>query len=284
MTTTDLPQPYTTPEIDCRDLDGFMLNAQRLLASELWALSTGEEFKAAVGLWCRAWQQTPAGSLPNDDRVLASFAGVPPARWRKVREMAMRGFVLCSDGRLYHPVLCADARRAWAAKEKRKADREAEATRLRLWREARRNGRSTPPETGTETGVGNGPETRTKPVRQDRDGTGTGQGQDERQQQSSSTAAAAPPLNLVSRCHVVAKHVRMLTTEDHEVVAARLEEDRDGYCAAARRAFEAKGKRALVSEVDEAWTAARRKPTTAPPEADHGDGVHAPAWLLQDDA
>lgn len=281
-TATDRPAPMTSPEIDCRNLDGFMLNAQRLLASELWALSTGEEFKAAVGLWCRAWQQTPAGSLPNDDRVLASFAGVPPARWRKVREMAMRGFVLCADGRLYHPVLCADARRAWAAKEKRKADREAEATRLRLWREARRNGRSTPPETRTETGVGNGPETRTYAVRQDRDGTGTGQGRDERQQRGST--AAAPPLDLVARCHLVAKHVRLLTPEDHEVVAARLAEDLDGYCAAARAAFEAKGKRALVSEVDAAWTAARRKLAAPPPEADHGDGVHAPEWLLKDEA
>jgi uncharacterized protein YdaU (DUF1376 family) len=111
------PDPFTTPEIDLRDLDGFLLNAERLLASELWALSTGEEFKAAMGLWCRAWKQIPAGSLPNDERVLASFAGIAPGRWAKVRTIAMRGWVLCSDGKFYHPVLCEDARRAFGKKQ-----------------------------------------------------------------------------------------------------------------------------------------------------------------------
>lgn len=130
----NLPEPYTTADIDVRDMDGFMLNAERLLASELWALSTGEEFKAAMGLWCRAWKQIPAASLPNDDRILSSFAGVPLPRWKKVREMAMRGFDLCSDGRLYHKVLADDAKRAMAKKKERR-DRTKAAT------EARKNGR-----------------------------------------------------------------------------------------------------------------------------------------------
>lgn len=115
--TEQLPEPLVPAEVDLRDMDGFMLNVERLLASELWAISTGEEFKAAMGLWARAWKQTPAASLPNDDRVLSSFAGVPMPRWKKVREMAMRGFVLCTDGRFYHKVLADDAKRAWARKE-----------------------------------------------------------------------------------------------------------------------------------------------------------------------
>src|SRR5262245_26330048 len=93
------PEPFTTPDIDVRDLDGFMLNAERLMASELFALATGDEFKAAVALWCRAWKQVPAASLPNDDRILAAFSGAG-SKWRKVRDMALRGFILCSDGRL----------------------------------------------------------------------------------------------------------------------------------------------------------------------------------------
>lgn len=93
-------------------MPGFMLDTEQLRQSELWAISTGEEFKAAVGLWCRAWLQKPPGSLPHDDRVLASWSGAGK-RWAKVREVALRGFVLCSDGRLYHPVLCQDAHRAW---------------------------------------------------------------------------------------------------------------------------------------------------------------------------
>jgi uncharacterized protein YdaU (DUF1376 family) len=114
--TAELPPPLVAAEIDLRDMDGFMLNVERLMASELWALSTPEEFKAALALWCRAWKQLPAASLPDDPRVLAAFAGVSAARWRKLAPVAMRGFVLCADGRHYHRVLAEDARRAWERK------------------------------------------------------------------------------------------------------------------------------------------------------------------------
>jgi hypothetical protein len=100
-------------EADLRGLQFMPLDVVRLMDSDLFALSTGDEFKAAVALWCKSWTQLPAGSLPNDDRVLAHLSGSGP-RWRKVREMALRGFILCSDGRLYHPVVCEKATEAWA--------------------------------------------------------------------------------------------------------------------------------------------------------------------------
>ena len=182
------PRPLIPREVDTRDLDKFMLNAERLMASELFALSTGEEFKAAVALWCRAWKQIPAGSLPNDDRVLAGFSGAG-ARWAQVRDMAMRGFVLCSDNRWYHPILCEDAVIAWRKKRERKA-RTAAAT------AARQAARAAPEEfnTGdnvvperTETVPNNSaitvPESGQKPSKNQRDvernevpGTGTGTG------------------------------------------------------------------------------------------------------------
>jgi len=120
---TDLPAPLTDLTVDVIGLPGFILSADRLLSSELVALSTGDEFKAATLLWCRAWQQKPAASLPDDDRVLASFAGLGNnlPKWRKVRDMAMRGFIKCSDGRLYHPVLAEDAKRAWKARQQKRA-------------------------------------------------------------------------------------------------------------------------------------------------------------------
>lgn len=89
-----------------------MLRADRLLASELVAIGTPEQCWAAVLLWCRAWQQKPAASLPNDDRVLASFSRAG-RRWPKVKDMAMRGFVLCNDDRWYHKVLAREALEAW---------------------------------------------------------------------------------------------------------------------------------------------------------------------------
>lgn len=108
---SDLPHPLVSADVDLAGLDGFLLDVQRLFASELWALSSGDEFKAAVALWGRAWQQTPPGSLPNDERVLAAFSGAG-RDWKKVRAMALRGFIECSDRRLYHKVLCDDVLRA----------------------------------------------------------------------------------------------------------------------------------------------------------------------------
>lgn len=114
--TDQRPPPFTTADMDVRDLDSFMLNVERLMMSELVAISTGEEFKAAVLLWCRAWKQTPPGSLPKDERILASFSGAGP-RWGRIRVIALHGFVECSDGRLYHAVLCEDVRRAAGKKQ-----------------------------------------------------------------------------------------------------------------------------------------------------------------------
>lgn len=128
-----MTEPLTNETHDIAGLDGFMLNTDLLMASELWALASGDEFKAAVGLWCRAWKQTPPGSLPDDDRVLAAFSGAGKA-WPKVKDMALRGFIKCSDGRLYHTTLCEDVKRASEAKAQRQA-------RTRAATEARKNKR-----------------------------------------------------------------------------------------------------------------------------------------------
>src|SRR5690349_16951700 len=125
----ETPAPFVSADIDVRDLDGFMLNVERLLASELVAIGTPEECWAAFMLWCRAWKQLPGGSLPNDDRILASFSGAGK-RWRKVRDIALHGFVLCSDGRLYHRFLCAEAQRAHDRKLAYQNRRETERERI----------------------------------------------------------------------------------------------------------------------------------------------------------
>lgn len=96
------------------------LDTARLLDSDLFALSTGDEFKAALSLWCKAWQQVPASSLPADERVLAHLAGVG-SKWAKLREVAMRGFVKCADGRFYHPVIAEKALEAWNHRQAQRA-------------------------------------------------------------------------------------------------------------------------------------------------------------------
>lgn len=117
---TDLPEPMTPADCDLRGLPFMPLDVIRLADSDLFALSTGDEFKSAVALWCKAWLQVPAASLPDDDRILAhlSTAG---SRWAKVKAMALRGWVKCSDGRLYHPTVADKARQAWKARQAQRA-------------------------------------------------------------------------------------------------------------------------------------------------------------------
>lgn len=110
-----LPDPLVPPEVDLRDFGFMPLDVLRLRDSDLAALATGEEFKAAVLLWCVAWHQVPAASLPKDDRLLARFSGAGPG-WKKIREEALRGFVECSDGRYYHAVIAEKALESWRAK------------------------------------------------------------------------------------------------------------------------------------------------------------------------
>jgi hypothetical protein len=56
-------------------------------------------------LMMTSWQQEPAASLPSDDQTLAWLPHVTPQRWRRIKEQALRGWIQCSDGRLYHPVI-----------------------------------------------------------------------------------------------------------------------------------------------------------------------------------
>lgn len=138
MNAPSLPDPPIGPEVDCTDLDSFMLNTERLLGSELVAVSSHSIIGAAVLLWCRAWKQRPAASLPDDERVLAGFASMPLARFRKVRDKVLHGFVKCSDGRLYHPVLAAEAAVAYHKKNKFRTQLESEKKKKMAMRAAKK--------------------------------------------------------------------------------------------------------------------------------------------------
>jgi hypothetical protein len=115
---TDLPAPIVPAEVDLRDFAFMPLDVVRLRDSDLAALEPPEACWAAVLLWCASWHQVPAASIPDDDRVLANLAGFGRVvrEWQKVRDGALRGWVLCSDGRLYHPVVAEKALDAWRSK------------------------------------------------------------------------------------------------------------------------------------------------------------------------
>ncbi|EIK94031.1 putative cytoplasmic protein [Pseudomonas sp. M47T1] len=126
--------PLVPAEVELRGLEYMPLDVVRLLDSDLYAISTGEEFKTALALWCKSWQQQPTASLPNDDRILAHLSGTG-SRWKKVKTMALRGWVLCSDNRLYHPVIAEKAMAAWHERVEYRDKRENEAERQRRHRE-----------------------------------------------------------------------------------------------------------------------------------------------------
>jgi Protein of unknown function (DUF1376) len=156
---SELPDPLTPADCDLRGYDFMPLFGHRLFGSDLYDKADGEEFRIAVKLWWEAWNQCPAGSLPNDERRLCKLAdlGRDMKAWAKVRETVLHGFVLCSDDRLYHTHLSEWAIDAYARRVREK-------DRKRRWREGRnadgdgdndgrphRNGRDNPQQkTGTE--------------------------------------------------------------------------------------------------------------------------------------
>jgi hypothetical protein len=112
---SQLPAPPVASDVDLRDFAYMPLDVRRLLTSETWVLGRAEEKIAAINLWCEAWHQVPCGSLPDNERMLAHLSQAG-AGWKKVRSHAMRGWVLCSDGRWYHPVIVEKALESWAKK------------------------------------------------------------------------------------------------------------------------------------------------------------------------
>lgn len=123
------PAPLTPPDCDLRGMPYMELDIVRLLDSDFFAMSTGDEFKAGVALWGKSWNQVPAASLPTDDRILAHLAGVGRKDWPKVKEMALHGWVGCSDGRLYHPTVAEKALKAWGERQAYREDKSSEAER-----------------------------------------------------------------------------------------------------------------------------------------------------------
>ena len=131
---SELPAPLTPPECDLRGYEFMPLYGQRLFGSAFYSLALQNPRAGLAGqkLWWEAWQQCPAGSLPADDFSLSRLAdfGADIKAWRRAKEIALHGFILCSDGRLYHPLICREAIEAHA---KRVRDRQRKAK----WRASR---------------------------------------------------------------------------------------------------------------------------------------------------
>lgn len=111
-----LPEPLVGPEVTMRGLDYMPLHVAQLKSSRSWlrAKRKPELGFYMVNLWTAAFFAKPAGSLENDDDVLADAAMCDPERWVEVRdEVLQQGWQLCSDGRVYNRFVATLVRETW---------------------------------------------------------------------------------------------------------------------------------------------------------------------------
>jgi len=175
MAGNDAP-PLTPPDCDLRDFGYMPLDVRRLLTSDTW-LEAADDPKlghALICLWCESWHEVPAGSLPDNERVLARFAMCDRDEWARIRERALEGWIRCSDGRLYHPVVAEKARDGWLEKVAYRERKEEFSNKQRARANMRWGGRAEGDAAGNATAMprheaGNAAEMPMK-------GTGTGTG------------------------------------------------------------------------------------------------------------
>lgn len=115
---TDARAPLTPADCDLRDFHRMMIDIPRLRGSSFDASPDDAAWRAGLNLWMTAFHSVPAASLDDDEGTLckASGLGRDLRTFRKVRAAAMRGWILCSDGRWYHEVVAEMALEAWLGK------------------------------------------------------------------------------------------------------------------------------------------------------------------------
>lgn len=133
------PEPLVPSDVDLNDFSFMPLEVRRLLTSETWveAADDPKVGHALISLWAECWHQRPAGSLPNNERVLAHFAMCTPDEWQRVRGAVMASWILCSDNLYYHPIVCEKVLESWQKKEEYREYSEKQSQRGKSGAEAR---------------------------------------------------------------------------------------------------------------------------------------------------
>ena len=183
--------PLTPPDCDLTDFASMFFDVRRLLTSETWieAAETPRLGHALMCLWMESWHQRPAASLPDNDAVLARLAMCDMRTWKRLHEKAMQGWILCDDGRWYHPVVAEKALEAWERKVSYR-DRTAAARAAKQAKSGRSTGNDKAPVTEADTGSVTEPETASLTALK---GRGRGRGTDSEAIASAATPPVSPP-------------------------------------------------------------------------------------------
>jgi hypothetical protein len=94
------------------------LDHERVRQSDTWALTPPELRPWLLMLWMVAWEQTPCGSLPDDDVLISARIGMPVEILTTAKCYLLRGWWKATDGRMYHAVLTERVLGMLAFKEK----------------------------------------------------------------------------------------------------------------------------------------------------------------------
>lgn len=123
-----LPDP---PYSESVQVNGYKpwVDWQRIKSSKTWRLCPSDQKNNLLRVWLDCWNEVPAGSWENDSELIAAAIDVPPRIFEAHRDILMRGWVLHSDGRLYHPVITTmvqgmvDMRTGYAERARRARDK-----------------------------------------------------------------------------------------------------------------------------------------------------------------
>ena len=97
----DPPYPADTRAAGWR----FQLDTTRIRQSDTWTLARPEIRPWLLMLWMVAWEQSPCGSLPADEGLIAAKLGIDSGLFEAHRKVILRGWIQYNDMRLYHAVV-----------------------------------------------------------------------------------------------------------------------------------------------------------------------------------
>lgn len=114
----DVHEPLTPAYCDLTDYPYMPLDVQQFLTSDFTAEVDPEAGFFAIQAWAASWHEVPAASLPGSDKAIAKLVGLGRdiTTFNRLKDGILYGWVQCSDGRWYHPVIAKKALESFVPK------------------------------------------------------------------------------------------------------------------------------------------------------------------------